>query len=601
MATDRSMLFSWALVERLPELRRLEFVLDNLPDAAVVAALQAKRGRGRDEYPVAALWRALVAGVVFGHESSASLLRELGRNPALLDVCGFDPLGRQAPPKRTPARRPDGAMDLVEEASPRRDGVPTPWAFSRFLSNVVDLEKETGAVSGMVDALRTRLMAELPGFGRHLGYDGKAVPSRSTGRRGAATGETSDPDADWGSHETSGVDRRTGKAWKKVKTWFGYGLHLVADVEHEIPVWFEVEKASASEHPALAAGLAELFGKEPELAARCEDFCADRGLDGGPLKRRLWDVWEVRPLIDVREMWREEKEMPGYDPSEPILRSLAGGRRRQRAAQREGRGVVPVPGDGRGAADGVPGLRGGPGHAEVPLPGGGVRLRVRGPGGLPARRRLEGRGLRAGGPGRPGGRRPADVHADAVGESVVAAGLRAAFGAGADQRAPGRQLRLREPLRARAGEDEDAHRAGGGGDDGAGARRGAGGTPGADALAGGSRAAARGLNAAPPVPRDETGPPGGALARRRGKARPNANHSHLRGREPVREGVGAPRAVVPRQRAGLRRRLAPPENPTAQVPPCKSALTPTAPLGTLPRLFTCESRRGSRAAKGIRL
>ena len=45
MATDRSMLFSWDDVERLPELRRLEFVLDNLPDAAVVGALEARRGR----------------------------------------------------------------------------------------------------------------------------------------------------------------------------------------------------------------------------------------------------------------------------------------------------------------------------------------------------------------------------------------------------------------------------------------------------------------------------------------------------------------------------------------------------------------------------
>ena len=180
------------------------------------------------------------------------------------------------------------------------------------------LEEETGAVSGMVDALRTRLLAELPGFGRHLGYDGKAVPSRSTGRRKAA-----DPDADWGKHETRGVDGKTGKPWTKVKTWFGYGLHVIADVEHEIPVWFEVTRASRSEQPVLSAGLEGLFAAEPALAARCADFCADRGLDGAPLKRKLWETWEVRPLIDVREMWREEKAEPGYDPSRPIRRSLA--------------------------------------------------------------------------------------------------------------------------------------------------------------------------------------------------------------------------------------------------------------------------------------
>ena len=323
MATQQSVLFSWDDVERLPELRRLDFVLDNLPDGQIVAALESRRGRGRDEYPVSAMWRALVAGMVFGHESSASLLRELGRNPALLSLCGFDPLGRQSAPKRALARRADGTLAAVCAASPWRDGVPTAWAFSRFLSSVADLEDRTGAVSAMVDVLRGRLLAELPGYGRHLGYDGKAVPSRSTGRRNAKTGEASDPDADWGKHETGGVDGRTGKAWTKVKTWFGYGLHLVADVEHELPVWFEVTRASRSEAKVLDAGVDGLFGAEPELAARCGDFCADRGLDAGPLKRKLWDVHGVRPLIDVRELWREEKEMPDYDPAKPILRSLS--------------------------------------------------------------------------------------------------------------------------------------------------------------------------------------------------------------------------------------------------------------------------------------
>ena len=323
MATDRSMLFSWDDVEQLPELRRLGFVLDNLPDAGVVEALESRRGRGRDEYPVSALWRALVAGVVFGHESSASLLRELGRNPALLGLCGFDPLGRQAPPRRWLSRRADGSVAAAVESRPRRDGVPTAWAFSRFLGNVVRLEAETGAVSGMVDALRGRLLEELPGYGRHLGYDGKAVPSRSTGRRNAKTGKTSDPDADWGKHETRGVDGKTGKAWTTVKSWFGYGLHLIADVEHELPVWFEVTRASRSEHKALSAGVDALFGSEPSLAAGCADFCADRGLDSGPLKEKLWDAHGVRPLIDVRELWREEKAEPGYDPAKPILRSLS--------------------------------------------------------------------------------------------------------------------------------------------------------------------------------------------------------------------------------------------------------------------------------------
>ena len=38
------------------------------------------------------MWRAVIAGGVFQHASVESLLRELNRNPALLDLCRFNPL-----------------------------------------------------------------------------------------------------------------------------------------------------------------------------------------------------------------------------------------------------------------------------------------------------------------------------------------------------------------------------------------------------------------------------------------------------------------------------------------------------------------------------
>jgi hypothetical protein len=62
------------------------------------------------------------------------------------------------------------------------------------------------------------------------------------------------------------------------------------------------------------------------LAARCRDFSADRGLDSGKLKARLWNEYRIRPLIDTRELWREEKQMPDYDPARPITRALHPGR-----------------------------------------------------------------------------------------------------------------------------------------------------------------------------------------------------------------------------------------------------------------------------------
>ena len=173
MATAERLPFSWRDVESLPDLERLRLVLDTLPDEEIVAALETGRGRGRNDYPVRTMWRALVAGFVFQHASIQSLLRELGRNPQLLEICGFDPLPFQGAPV-TKLRQGTQGPRAVTHPSAVRSTVPSHWNFSRFLTRVVLLEKERGLVSAMVESLRASLFAEVPDFGRHLGYDGKA-------------------------------------------------------------------------------------------------------------------------------------------------------------------------------------------------------------------------------------------------------------------------------------------------------------------------------------------------------------------------------------------------------------------------------------------
>jgi hypothetical protein len=198
--------------------------------------------------------------------------------------------------------------------------VPDSWNFSRFLANVIELEETLGMATGMSATRREQLMEALPDFGRHLGYDGKAIESRSTGRVSRIAGETSDPDADWGKHETVGVDARTGKLWKKIKTRFGYGVHLIADTQYEVAM--HLTPASHSEQVERRVMLQETFAAPPELAERCRDFSADRGLDSAETKALLWDAYGIRPLIDTRELWREEKQHPDDDPSKPIARPL---------------------------------------------------------------------------------------------------------------------------------------------------------------------------------------------------------------------------------------------------------------------------------------
>ncbi len=320
MATQSNLPFCWNQVDKLSDLRRLELVLDALPDDEIIHALLAMRGNGRNEYPVAAMWRALIAGIVFQHASIESLIRELDRNSSLLEMCGFCPVPLQSR-TRYEIEPSEGIAGVIAIDSPPRTPAPKSSAFSRFLSNIVKLEQQRGLISKMIDTMREELMELLPDFGENLGYDGKAVESHSTGKENRRTGETSDPGADWGKHETKGVDSN-GKAWKKIKTWFGYGLHIIADTRYEIPVAFSLTKASVSEVKELDRMTDLLFGKAPELKNRCRYFSADKGLDSGALKKKFWDDYETRPIIDIRELWREEKQGQSYVCGQKIMRPL---------------------------------------------------------------------------------------------------------------------------------------------------------------------------------------------------------------------------------------------------------------------------------------
>lgn len=243
MSRQNSLFFSWDKVDDLPGLKRLKILFDALPDEKIIEHLHRERGRGRNDYPVWAMFRAVVAGIALGHVSVQSLVRELRRNPTLADICGFDPTPIEKVEKKL--ERAQRAVRAVFVKSPSRYAIPAAWNFSRFISALTKAEEEHGLITEMMGRMREDLFNLLPDFGKYLGYDGKAIRSNSTGRKNKKTGRAWDPDADWGSHETISVDTRTGKTQKKV--CFGYGLHFIADTLYEIPVDFRVTRESRSE------------------------------------------------------------------------------------------------------------------------------------------------------------------------------------------------------------------------------------------------------------------------------------------------------------------------------------------------------------------
>ena len=271
-------LFGWEEIEGLEDLERLRLVLDYMPDEKLVRILEKERYKGQNRFPVRGVWNSILAGIVFQHISIESLRRELQRNGQLRQMCGLR-------------------------------AVPTPSAYSRFLKKLLKHAKE---LEEMFEGLVSAISEILPDFGERLAFDGKALPSHAVphkteeGKKLGPDGRR-DTDADIGVKEYRG-QREDGTPWEKIVTWFGYRLHLIVDATYELPVAFEVTKASQSEVKQCHKAVDQTAKRQPELIERCQYFLADKGLDDGKLITKLWDEYRIKPVIDIRNMWKDGEE-----------------------------------------------------------------------------------------------------------------------------------------------------------------------------------------------------------------------------------------------------------------------------------------------------
>lgn len=276
--------FDWKQLEAASDLERLEMVLEAIPDEELMRKLEAARKGRRDDNPVRAMWNSLLAAIVYGHDSIASLRRELLRNPAMLELCGFDVLKGKA-------------------------AVPSEHAYKRFLKKLLKYQSDIDAI---FDELVETLRELLPDFGRHLTVDSKAVSTHARGRKEPAT--SADPDADWGLKRKTEVDAE-GRPFERLKKWFGYKLHLLVDADSELPVAYEVTRASASDMTMLKPMLEDMHERHPDVVQRAEYLSADKGYDSQDNNRFLWDEYEIKPLIGIRQMWKEAEGEVGGEGS----------------------------------------------------------------------------------------------------------------------------------------------------------------------------------------------------------------------------------------------------------------------------------------------
>jgi len=279
---SQTTLFSWKNeIDNLGDNERLVRVLDNLPDEELMRKLEKERGRGRNDFPIRAMWNMVIAMIVFGHGRFADIIREMKRNVQLRYICGFN-----------------------NGKTPDADNV------SRFISKLMKHEEDLVKI---FCALSKKLYDLLPDFGESLALDSKwvwSLANRQSQRKGPDG--RSETDAEWGVKEYSWVDE-DGVVRSSKKKCFGFKIHLLVDVKYELPVAFIVTKANESDvtcGKALLKAISEDDSRK-HILERCRFFMADKAYDDEKLIETLKEN-EIKAVIDKRDMWQdeEEKEVP---------------------------------------------------------------------------------------------------------------------------------------------------------------------------------------------------------------------------------------------------------------------------------------------------
>jgi hypothetical protein len=104
----------------------------------------------------------------------------------------------------------------------------------------------------------------------------------------------------------------------KVVEWFGFKLHLLVDVKHEVALSYAITDTKAGDGETLPA---VLEGAEANLPPdRIKSLAYDKAADSEAVHGLLFDK-KITPVIQMRSLWDGEPErlLPGHDGSSNIV------------------------------------------------------------------------------------------------------------------------------------------------------------------------------------------------------------------------------------------------------------------------------------------
>lgn len=278
-------LFAWDCLEDSSSLKSIRAFLEAIPDEELLAGLRAARGKGRNDYPVEVLWGVLLLTVALRHVHFEACLAELKRNAPLRHLIGID----------------------------HEDDVPREWNVSRFL-HVLGQRPHRDHLRDMFDVMIRRLAAVVGDLGKHTAGDSSALKARRTKH-------TKDVEATAQTRDEHGLPLPCGGRKEytddqgkvtQVVTWFGYKVHLLVDVQHEVILAWEVTSPKTADGAMIAPLVEQAEANLPE--GRIETLAYDKAADDVKVHRSL-DEHDITPIIQLRAQWQNQTEqlVPGQE------------------------------------------------------------------------------------------------------------------------------------------------------------------------------------------------------------------------------------------------------------------------------------------------
>jgi transposase len=257
--------FSFEDAMKMQPRSRLEIILATLDFGPIIIALSKnnEQRRGPIGYRIEAKLNALIAMRVYNMSSFTQLVERLNHDPVFRYDCGFEAFGK----------------------------VPSIATFSRFYDQLANSEALHELFKQQVKEAETMGLLDTSSIAidaSKVDANEKSVPRKDIKDDGQS--------ANWGSKlDTNGNQI----------TWFGYKLHIAADVKSELPVALSITPASTND-----GIMAESIIKEcsDNLNSKPQYYLMDAGYDQKSIYELIRKDYKAQAIIPLNH--RGAKEPP---------------------------------------------------------------------------------------------------------------------------------------------------------------------------------------------------------------------------------------------------------------------------------------------------